>query len=78
MIYREQVVLCKVLVESLGGGWFRINVGELRIGIRRGTGRTLRTVSVERQVEREPTSWDAGRKPPNHTCCVHTHARTPL
>lgn len=44
-----------------GNRWFRVSVGEMRIGIQRGTGRELRTLSVETQVDREPTSWDAGR-----------------
>lgn len=83
VIYHEQVVLSKRWCGRRwwclwGERWFRISVGAMRIGIQRGTGRALRTLSVERQVDAEPTSWDAGRKPPNHTCCVHTHthART--
>lgn len=53
----------EVMLKQRCGLWrhrlFRISVGEMRIGIQRGTGRTLRTLSVETQVDREPTSWDA-------------------
>ena len=49
VIYHEQVVLCEWRCGRRwwclwGERWFGICVGEMRIGIQRGTGRALRTL----------------------------------